>query len=72
MEHGPNKKQVGVRYGYLLEQARKGEGGWRVLRKNRASKREEWVDRQIKKYLAKEKQFLRKLTLCMHITVKIV
>ena len=42
----------------MLEQGRKGKGGWRLLRKNRATKNEEWVERQIKKYLTKERQFL--------------
>jgi len=68
MEHSRNKEQAGVGYRYLLERARKGEGGWRLLRKSRASKREEWVERQMKKYLTKERQFLRKLMVCMHIT----
>ena len=70
MDHGPNKAQAGVGYRYLLERARKGEGGWRLLKKNKASKREEWGDGQMKKYLTKEKQFLRKLMVCMHITGK--
>ena len=30
----------------------------------------EWVDGQVKKYLSKERQFLRKLMVCMHITGK--
>lgn len=70
IDHGPNKEQAGVGYRYLLERARKGKGGWRLLKKNRASKREEWVDGQMKKYLSKEKQFLQKLMVCMHITGK--
>jgi hypothetical protein len=28
----------------------------------------EWVDAQVKKYLNKERQFSRKLMVCMHIT----
>jgi hypothetical protein len=70
IEHRQNKEQAGVGYRYLLERARKGEGGWRLLRKNKASRQEEWVDGQMKKYLTKEKQFLRKLMVCMHITGK--
>src|SRR5271154_5804488 len=68
MDHSPNKAQAGVGYRYLLERARKGEGGWRILRKSKASIGEEWVDGQMKKYLTKEKQFLRKLMVCMHVT----
>jgi hypothetical protein len=30
----------------------------------------QWVDAQVKKYLTKERQFLRKLMVCMHITGK--
>ncbi len=53
-------------------------GGWRLLRKSRASAGasqqvewvEEWVDGQVRKYLNKERQFLQKLMVCMHITGK--
>ena len=70
IDHGPNKEQAGVGYRYLLERARKGEGAWRLLRKSKTSQGKEWVDGQMKKYLTKEKQFLRKLMVCMHITGK--
>jgi hypothetical protein len=70
MEHIKNKEHTGVGYRYLLEWARKGEGGWKLLRNGRASQQTEWVDAQVKKYLTKEKQFLQKLMVCMHITGK--
>jgi len=64
-----------VGYQYLFERAKgkskgKGEGGWKLLKKSRASQKMEWVDSQVKKYLSKERQFLRKLIVCMHITSK--
>jgi len=69
MEHVANKERTGVGYRYLLERARKGEGGWQLL-KSRARQTGpiEWVDMQVKKYLNKERQFLRKLMVCMHVT----
>jgi hypothetical protein len=70
IEHVKNKERTGVGYQYLLERARKGKGGWKLLRKNRASQQTEWVDAQVKKYLTKEKQFLQKLMVCMHVTGK--
>ena len=68
--HVANKERTNVGYQYLLERAKegKGKGGWRLLRKSRASQKMEWVDAQVKKYLTKERQFLRKLMVCMHIT----
>jgi hypothetical protein len=68
IEHVQNRDQVGVGYRYLLDRARKGEGGWNLLRKNKASRQIEWVDGQVRSYLTKERQFLRKLMVCMHIT----
>jgi len=68
IEHVANKERTGVGYRYLLERARKGEGGWMLLRKRRASQATEWVDAQVKKYLTMERQFLRKLMVCMHVT----
>jgi hypothetical protein len=68
VEHVKNQEQMGVGYRYLLERARKGQGRWRLLRRNRASRKSEWVDAQVKKYLTKERQFLRKLMVCMHVT----
>jgi hypothetical protein len=41
------------------------------LRKNKASRQIEWVDRQVQAYLTKERQFLRKLMVCMHVTGKL-
>jgi hypothetical protein len=67
MEHVANRERTGVGYRYLLEQARKGAGGWKLLKKGRASQQTEWVDAQVKKYLTKERQFLRKLMVCMHV-----
>ena len=40
------------------------------MRKSRANQKMEWVDGQVKKYLSKERQFLRKLMVCMHIIGK--
>ena len=36
-EHAENKEYTDVGYRYLYERARKGEGGWKLLRKNKAS-----------------------------------
>jgi hypothetical protein len=47
IEHVANKERTGVGYRYLLERARKGEGGWRLLKKGRASQRMEWADVQV-------------------------
>ena len=41
IEHVKNKERTGVGYQYLLERARKGEGGWKLLRKDRASQQTE-------------------------------
>lgn len=68
IDHAQNQDQVAGDYGFLLDRARKKEGRWRLLRKNRASKKVEWVDSQVTSYLTKERQFLRKLMICMHIT----
>jgi hypothetical protein len=68
IEHVKNQEQTGVGYRYLLERARQGAGGWRLLKKNKASQQTEWVDAQVKKYLTKERQFLQKLMVCMHVT----
>lgn len=43
-EHVANKECTGVGYRYLLERARKGEGGWRLLKKGQVI---EWVDMQV-------------------------
>ena len=45
-----------------------GKGGWKLLKKSRAGQQTEWVDAQVKKYLTKERQFLQKLMVCMHIS----
>jgi hypothetical protein len=74
VEHVKNQERTGVGYRYLLQQAKAGrhrgmgKGGWKLLRKSRASQKSEWVDAQVKKYLTKERQFLRKLMVCMHIS----
>jgi hypothetical protein len=39
-----------------------------LLRKNKTTRQVEWVDSQVQAYLTKERQFLRKLMVCMHIT----
>ena len=76
IEHVKNQERTGVGYRYLLERAKAGrsrgmgKGGWKLLRKGRTSQKTEWVDAQVKKYLTKERQFLRKLMVCMHISGK--
>jgi hypothetical protein len=37
MEHMANRERIGIGYRYLLEWARKGAGGWKLLKKGRAS-----------------------------------
>jgi hypothetical protein len=74
-EHVANKECTDVGYQYLFERAKgksegKGRSGWKLLRKSKASQKMEWVDSQVKKYLSKERQFLQKLMVCMHITGK--
>jgi hypothetical protein len=73
IEHVQNRDQVGVGYQYLLDRARKGEGEWKLLKRSRGSGSQqiEWVDGQVRKYLTKERQFLRKLMVCMHVTGKL-
>ena len=66
--HAQNQDQVGGDYRFLLDRARGKEGQWRLLEKNPATKQVEWVDSQVQAYLTKERQFLRKLMVCMHIT----
>jgi hypothetical protein len=68
IKHVANQEHTGVGYGYLFRRAQKGEGGWKLLRKGQAGQVIEWVDMQVKKYLSKERQFLRKLMVCMHVT----
>ena len=68
IDHAQNQDQVAGDYGYLLDRAQKKKGRWRLLRKNQATKKVEWVDSQVTSYLTKERQFLRKLMVCMHIT----
>ena len=76
IEHGKNQEHTGVGYRYLLERAKAGrnkgmgKGGWKLLRKGKASQKTEWVDAQVKKYLTKERQFLQKLIVCMHVLGK--
>ena len=72
VEHMANREQTGVGYRYLYKQARKGEGGWKLLKRSGSGSQEiEWVDGQVRKYLTKERQFLRKLMVCMHVTGKL-
>lgn len=70
IEHAQNQDQVKGDYQYLLGRARRREGGWHLLGKNRVSKQVEWVDAPVQAYLTKERQFLRKLMVCMHLTGK--
>jgi len=37
IEHVQNEDQLKVGYRYLLDRARKGKGGWRLLKKNRTT-----------------------------------
>ena len=73
MEHVDNQECTGVGYQHLMKRAKegrrkgKGKGGWKLLKKNRATQKTEWVDAQVKKYLRKERQLLQKLMVCMHI-----
>jgi hypothetical protein len=68
ISHVQNQDQVQGSYEYLLNRARRREGQWRLLQKNQTSQKMEWVDAQVQSYLTKERQFLRKLMVCMHIT----
>jgi hypothetical protein len=68
IDHAQNQEQVAGDYGFLLERARKKEGKWRLLKKSHTTRKVEWVDAQVQSYLTKERQFLRKLMVCMHIT----
>ena len=47
MEHVANQERTGVGYKYLLGRAKKGKGGWTLLKKDRASQQTEWVDVQV-------------------------
>ena len=68
MEHVANRDRTGMGYQYLLRRAWRGEGGWRLLRRSKVSQQMEWMETQVRKYLSKERHFLRKLMVCMHIT----
>ena len=68
IEHVQNEDQLKVVYRYLLDRARKGKGGWRLLKKNRTTQEDEWVEPQVKAYLTKERWFLNKLMVSMHVT----
>jgi len=68
IEHVQNEDQLKVGYRYLLDRARKGKGGWRLLKKNRTTQEDEWVEPQVKAYLTKERRFLNKLMVSMHVT----
>jgi hypothetical protein len=71
-EHVANKEHTGVGYPYLYKRARKAKGRWKLLKKSRSgTQRMEWVDGQVRKYLTKERQFLRKLMVCMHVAGKL-
>ena len=52
-EHVANKERAGVGYRYLLERARKGEGGWKLLKsRTRQAGPIEWVDMQVGRAVA--------------------
>jgi hypothetical protein len=68
MEHIQNQDQVRGDYRYLLERARRRDGQWNMLRKKSGSQEVEWVDGQVQAYLTKERKFLRKLMVGLHIT----
>jgi len=72
IEHVQNQDQVAGDYRFLLARAQQKKGPWRLLRKNQRTGKVEWVDSQVTSYLTKERQFLRKLMVCIHITGMLV
>jgi hypothetical protein len=70
----PETKQVGRKHNYLFEIAQKEvrskliSATWQLLRKNNETNQFEWNTRQVQGYLTKERQFLRKLMVAMHLT----
>jgi hypothetical protein len=70
----PENHQVCRKHEYLLEIAQKQVQSkvksmtWRLLRKSNETNQFEWNTRQVQAYLSKERQFLRKLMVAMHIT----
>jgi hypothetical protein len=70
----PENHQVCRKHEYLLEMAQQQVRSklksmtWRLLRKNNETNQFEWNARQVQAYLSKERQFLRKLMVAMHIT----
>ena len=53
-EHVANKERAGVGYQYLFKQAKKGESGWKLVRKSQAgqTRQTEWVDMQVSRAVA--------------------
>lgn len=68
IDHVQNQDQVRGDYRNLLERAQRRDGQWNMLKKKAGSQEVEWVDGQVQSYLTKERQFLRKLMVCMHVT----
>jgi len=68
ISHTQNQDQVKGDYQYLLGRARRGEGRWKMFKANRETKKTEWNKPQVIAYLTKERKFLQKLMVLMHIT----
>lgn len=67
LSYAKNRNATGLGYDYLLNLARCGKGQWKLFQKDQAQQ-VQWVDKQTQAYLVRERQFLRKLMVCMHIT----
>lgn len=68
IDHVKNQDQTAGDYRFLYDRARRKEGQWRFFKKNAETKQIEWVPTQVQAYLSVERQFLRTLMVCMHIT----
>ena len=66
-EHTQNQDQVAEGYRLLLGRAHRREGQWRLLKRNRATGKVEWVEPQVRAYLTKERRFLRLFMANQHI-----
>jgi hypothetical protein len=52
----------------LLKRVQRNKSRWTMLKKKASSYKVEWVKGQVQVYLTKERQFLQKLIVCIHIT----
>ncbi|PQE31531.1 recq family helicase protein [Rutstroemia sp. NJR-2017a WRK4] len=68
IDHIANQEQTQGDWQYLYERARKGEGRWTMFTKKPDSTNRAWVKGQLMAYLSTEREFLRTLMVCMHIT----